>query len=70
MDNPASGLTINLFSNDMVKSAPSGLTEIPNSSPATAEYLAGIRYGLTWLNVSQIRDRLTVQEAHHAAEDH
>ena len=60
IDNPTSGLVKNSFSKGIVKSAPAGVTEIPNSSPATAEYLAGIRSEDTWLNVSQIRDWLAI----------
>ena len=39
-ESPTSGFTKNEFSKVMLKLAPDGVTDIPNSSPATAENLA------------------------------
>ena len=47
IDNPTSGLTKNRSTKVILKSAPAGLTDIPNSSPATAEYLARVRTEFT-----------------------
>ena len=43
IDSPTSGFTKNWFSKVRSKSAPAGVTDIPNSSPATAEYFAVVR---------------------------